>query len=60
MDVTIEQTRELMELNFFSYVSLTKVVLPDMISSGRGGSVVVISSLSGHLGTPVGSSYSGR
>ena len=57
VDTTLEDTRSLFDLNFFSYVSLAKAVLPDMIKRGSG-QIVVMSSLSGKLGTPVASSYS--
>lgn len=50
-------TRDMMELNFFSLVALNLLVLPTMIAR-RSGRVVVMSSVSGLLGTPVGSSYS--
>ena len=46
----------LFDLNFFSYVALTKTVLPDMIKQGSG-QLVVMSSLSGKIGTPVASTY---
>lgn len=38
-------------------MSLAKVVVPDMIQR-RAGQLVVVSSLSGRLATPGGSSYS--
>lgn len=49
--------RKIMEVNFFSAVKLTKLVLHDMIERNRGH-IVVISSLVGKFGTPKRSSYS--
>jgi dehydrogenase/reductase SDR family protein 7 len=57
LDTDLSVTQELLNLNFFSYVSLTKIVLPDMVAR-KQGQVVVTSSLSGIIGTPLGSSYS--
>ena len=59
MDTQLTDTRQLFELNFFSYVNLAKLVVPTMTSRKSGGQVVVLSSVSGKLGTPIGSSYSG-
>lgn len=42
VDTPFSATEEIMNLNFFSYVSLTKIVLPSMIANG-GGQVSVIS-----------------
>ena len=57
LDTTLNATKELFDLNFFSYVSLAKIVVPSMISNG-GGHVVVVSSIAGKFGTPVSSTYS--
>ena len=57
MDATVESTQTIMDLNFMSFVALTKVVTPGMIKRGTG-SLVVTSSIAGKMGTPVGSSYS--
>jgi dehydrogenase/reductase SDR family protein 7 len=57
VDTALSVTQDLMHLNFISYVSLTKVVLPDMVAR-KDGQIVVTSSLSGIIGTPLGSSYS--
>lgn len=56
VDTTIETSRELFDLNFFSFLSLTDIVLPDMIAR-KSGQLVVVSSLSGRIGTPITSSY---
>ncbi len=52
--ITID--RQIMEINYFSAVALTKAVLPTMIAQKRGH-IVVISSLSGKLSTPRRSAY---
>lgn len=59
MDTLLTDTRQLFELNFFSYVNLAKLVVPTMTSRKSGGQVVVVSSIAGKLGAPIGSSYSG-
>mmetsp|Transcript_26079 Transcript_26079/g.57739 ORF Transcript_26079/g.57739 Transcript_26079/m.57739 type:complete len:318 (+) Transcript_26079:112-1065(+) len=53
----LQVTQELMHLNFISIVSLTKLVLPSMLARGAG-QFVIMSSVSGIIGTPLGSSYS--
>lgn len=50
-------TRDIMELNFFSYVNLAKAVLPTFVAQ-KAGKILVISSVSGIIATPLGSSYS--
>lgn len=57
LDTDLSVTQDLLNLNFFSYVSLTKIVLPDMVAR-KEGQIVVTSSLSGIIGTPLGTSYS--
>jgi dehydrogenase/reductase SDR family protein 7 len=57
MDTPSQKTIDLMNLNFFSYVKLTKIVTPDMIAQGSGH-IVVMSSLAGRIGTTLSSSYS--
>lgn len=56
VDTTVETARQLFDLNFFSFLSLTSAVLPDMIAK-TSGQLVVVSSLSGRIGTPITSSY---
>jgi dehydrogenase/reductase SDR family protein 7B len=53
-DIAID--RELLEVNFFSAVAITKGILPWMISTG-GGHVVVISSMAGKYGFRMRSAY---
>ncbi len=49
--------RQLMEVNYFSYINLTKAVLPYMIRQ-KGGHIIVISSIAGKFGFYLRSSYS--
>ncbi|MFO8236408.1 MAG: SDR family oxidoreductase [Bacteroidales bacterium] len=49
--------RQIMEINYFSNVILTKTVLPSMIEKG-GGQIAVTSSIVGKFGFPMRSSYS--
>lgn len=58
LETSLEDTQTLMDLNFMSYVSLSKIALPAMVEQKGGGSVVVMSSVSGKLGTPISSTYS--
>jgi len=48
--------RRIMEVNYFSVISLTKHVLPYMIERG-GGQIAVVSSLLGKFSTPRQSAY---
>jgi dehydrogenase/reductase SDR family member 7 len=58
MDTPIRETRDLFELNYFSYINLAKLVVPTMTSRKSGGQVIILSSIAGKLGTPIASSYS--
>lgn len=57
IETPIEIDRQLMEVNYFSYVALTKAVLPYM-KRQKNGYIVVISSISGKFGFYLRSSYS--
>jgi short-subunit dehydrogenase len=57
LETPIELDRELMEINYFSYVSLTKAVAPYM-KREKNGHIVVISSIAGKFGFYLRSSYS--
>jgi dehydrogenase/reductase SDR family member 7B len=57
LDTPEEIERELMEVNFFSYTALSKLVLPQMIKNGYG-QLVVMSSIAGKFGFFYRSSYS--
>ena len=55
-DTRLEVDRGSMEVNFFGAVTLTKLVLPSMLSR-KSGHIVVISSVIGKFGSPFRSSY---
>jgi short-subunit dehydrogenase len=57
IDTPMEIDRQLMEVNFFSYVALAKAVLPYM-KRQKSGQIVVISSIAGKFGFFLRSSYS--
>jgi short-subunit dehydrogenase len=48
--------REVMELNYFSYIILTKALLPHFVGR-RSGYFVVTSSVMGKIGTPMRAAY---
>jgi dehydrogenase/reductase SDR family protein 7B len=48
--------RQVMELDYFSYVALTRALLPHFIER-RAGHFVVMSSVMGKIGTPMRSAY---
>lgn len=56
IDTPIEIDRRIMEIDFFSGVILTKVLLPKMIENGYG-QFGVTSSISGKFGFPLRSAY---
>jgi short-subunit dehydrogenase len=56
VDTQLSVDRQIMELNYFGPVGLTKQVLPSMISS-RSGQIVVISSLLGKIAAPSRTAY---
>ncbi|MEX0900155.1 MAG: SDR family oxidoreductase [Gammaproteobacteria bacterium] len=55
-ETLLEVDRMLMEVNFIGTVSLTKSVLPVMTRQGNGH-IAVVTSLVGHIGTPLRSAY---
>jgi dehydrogenase/reductase SDR family member 7B len=57
IETSVEIDRQLMEVNYFSYVNLTKAVLPYM-KRQKSGQVIVISSIAGKFGFFLRSSYS--
>jgi dehydrogenase/reductase SDR family protein 7B len=56
-ETPVEVDRMILEANFFGAVTLTKALLPQMISQG-GGHLVAISSITGLLGFRMRSAYS--
>jgi len=56
IETSLEVVRELLEVNFFSAVAVTKGLLTWMISQG-GGHLVVISSMAGKFGFRMRSAY---
>jgi len=55
-ETDIDFDRKILEIDFFSYVIITKEVLPHMIERG-GGQIAATSSLTGLFGFPLRSSY---
>ena len=55
-DTDIAVHREVMELNYFSYILLTKALLPHFMER-RSGYFVVTSSVMGKIGTPMRAAY---
>ncbi len=53
---TMESIRDIMEVNFFGSVALTKELLPTMVEQ-KSGHIVVISSVMGKIGTRFRSAY---
>ncbi len=56
IDTPLSKVRSLFELNFFGAVEHARAALPALASSG--GQIVVTSSFTGKLGTPVSTAYS--
>ena len=54
--IDLQVDRDMFELNVFSVVHLTRVILPQMISNG-GGAIAVMSSAAGKVGTPFSGTY---
>ena len=57
LDTVMDVNRQLMEVNYFSSVTLTKALLPSMVENAWG-MIVPVSSLVGKFGTPFRSGYS--
>lgn len=57
IETPLADTEQIMQLNFFSYVSLVQLVLPSMIER-KAGQVAVMSSIAGIIPAPISSSYS--
>jgi dehydrogenase/reductase SDR family member 7B len=56
VETPVENDRKIMEIDFFSYIILTKALLPSMIEKGEGY-ISATSSLSGKFGFPLRSTY---
>lgn len=57
LDASFDVDKKIMDLNYFSYVALTKKLLPSMVQR-KSGHFVVNSSVSGKFGFPLRSAYS--
>lgn len=57
IDAAFDVDRKIMDLNYFSYVAITKKLLPSMVLR-KSGHIVVNSSVSGKFGFPLRSAYS--
>ncbi|MFZ6014621.1 MAG: SDR family oxidoreductase [Bacteroidota bacterium] len=55
-DTSIDVDRQLMEVNYFGSVALTKFLLPHFVKQ-KNGHFVIVSSLTGKFGTPYRSGY---
>ena len=55
-ETSLEVDRQLMEVNYFGTIALTKYLLPHFINRQKGH-VVTITSLTGKFGTPYRSAY---
>jgi len=56
LDTSFKVDEKIMAVNFFAPVKITKHLLPSMIENG-GGTIAVISSISGKFGFPLRSAY---
>ncbi len=56
VETNLEVHRRVMELDYFSYVAVTKALLPHFIKQ-KSGHFVVTSSIMGKIGTPMRSAY---
>jgi dehydrogenase/reductase SDR family member 7B len=56
IETSLDVHRQVMELDYFSYVALTKELLPHFVQR-QAGHFVVMSSVMGKIGTPMRSAY---
>jgi len=56
IETPLKIDRKIMEINFFGAITLTKELLPSLISKG-GGKIAVTSSMTGKFGFPLRTSY---
>jgi len=57
LDTTLEVDQQVMQINFLSGAALAKAVSSSMVSSGKGGRIIWVSSVQGLVGIPNRSSY---
>ena len=57
LETKLEVDERVMQINFFSGVSLAKALIPGMVKSGTGGTVIWVSSVQGLVGIPNRTSY---
>lgn len=57
VDTSMDVYRQLMELDYFAPVALTRALVPQM-RARRAGQVVMISSIAGRIGAPLRTGYS--
>ncbi|MFC0445186.1 SDR family oxidoreductase [Pseudidiomarina halophila] len=58
LDTDMQVYRQLMEIDYFAVIALTKLVLPRMVER-RSGQIVTVSSVAGKVGTKLRSGYNG-
>ncbi|WP_339879456.1 SDR family oxidoreductase [Pseudidiomarina gelatinasegens] len=58
LDTDMTVYRQLMEIDYFGVIALTKLVLPRMVER-RAGQIVTVSSVAGKVGTKLRSGYNG-
>lgn len=58
LETDLSVYRDLMEINYFSVVGLSKLLAPRLVAQG-GGSIVTVASVAGKVGTKRRSGYSG-
>lgn len=58
LDTDMTVYRQLMEIDYFGVIALTKLVLPRMVER-RSGHIVTVSSVAGKVGTKLRSGYNG-
>ena len=58
LDTDMHVYRQLMEIDYFGVIALTKLVLPRMVER-RAGHIVTVSSVAGKVGTKLRSGYNG-
>lgn len=56
VDTHLSVDRDIMELDYFAHITVTKTILPFMLKKNTG-MIVSISSVAGKIGTPMRSSY---